>query len=90
MRFAVMLLWKEGQQEHREHTFTAEISRFGCALYSHARFEPKTPIQVQFEGKVMDARTVYSLHDRSTNLVEIGVDFGRDCCDFWGVPLQNG
>ncbi len=85
IRLPVLLLWKEGQHQHREDTFTLNLSRFGCALHSHTFFQPKTRVELQYEDKIIHAQTVYSLSDYSRNLVEVGIDFGQDGSDFWGT-----
>jgi hypothetical protein len=89
MRLPVTLVWEQEGQQHEEHTFTTNLSWYGCAVYSHRFFQPKTPVRLCYENKVVEARTVYSLEDHSTNLVEVGIDFGRDCSDFWGIPALH-
>jgi hypothetical protein len=89
MRLPVLLLWEEGGVQHREHTFTLQLSRFGCAIHSHRFFQPKTLVQLQYEGKAIDAHTVYALSDHSINKVEVGIDFGGDSGDFWGIAALS-
>jgi hypothetical protein len=85
-RLPVLLLWEEDNREHREHTFTLNVSWYGCAVHSHRFFPPKTPVRLRYEGRTIEARTVFSISDYSTRLVEVGVDFGQDGRDFWGIP----
>jgi hypothetical protein len=89
MRLPVVLLWEEGEQQHEEHTFTTNLSWYGCAVYSHRFFQPKTPVRVLYGKKMIEAQTVFSLEDHSTNLVEVGIDFGRDSSDFWGIAALH-
>src|SRR5579864_8028647 len=83
MRLPVVLLWQEGEREQREHTYTSNLSRFGCAIHSRTFFRPKTSVRIQYKEKTIHARTAYSLSDYSSNLVEVGIDFGFDSGDFW-------
>ena len=89
MRLPVVLFWEEGGQEHEEHTFTTNLSWYGCAVHSHRFFPPKTPVRLVYEKKTVEAQTVFSLEDHSTNLVEVGIDFGRDCSDIWGIAALH-
>ena len=84
-RLPVSLLWEEGEHQHRERTFTLTLSWFGCAVHSHNFFPPNTRVHLQYEDKTIEARTVYSVSDYSTRLVEVGIDFGRDGRGFWGI-----
>ena len=87
MRIPVLLLWKEGQREHREHTFTLIVSWFGCLVSSHNYFPPGTRVRLQHDGKTLHARVIYSLMDHSTSLVEVGLEFDRDAREFLGVAI---
>ncbi len=86
-RLPVLLLWEEGQQGHREYTFTLRVSWFGCLVSSHNYFHPGTRARLQHDGKTMHARVIYSLMDHSTNLVEVGLEFDRDGRQFWGAVI---
>jgi hypothetical protein len=90
LQLPVVISWKAGDEEHREKTVTSNLSRFGCAVKSKKFFLPKTRIRVEYAGKVMAAPTVYSLMDYSQKLVEVGIDFGADVAEFWGVHLADG
>jgi hypothetical protein len=85
MRLPVLLIWEEGTQHHEERTFTTNLSWYGCAVHSHKFFSPKTPVRMCYRDKTVEARTVFSLEDHSTNLVEVGIEFGQECSDFWGI-----
>ncbi len=89
MRLPVVLLWTEGDDRHEERTFTTNLSWYGCAVYSHRFFQPKTPVRLCYAEKSIEARTVYSLEDHSNSLVEVGIDFGHDCSDFWGIAALH-
>ncbi len=81
----VLLVW-----EHREHTFTVTVSRFGCALHCHRFLEPGTAVRLEHEGNTIEGRVVYSLQNHSTKLVEVGLGFDQDGREFWGtaVPVE--
>lgn len=89
LRLPVDLLWEEDGQQHLEHTFTRNISWYGCAVLSHRDFEPKTAVRVRKDGKTMEGRVVHSLKDCETNLVEVGIGFDQDAREFWGVLVWS-
>lgn len=89
MRLPVLLLWEEGEESHKERTFTTNLSWYGCAVHSHKFFPPKTPVRLCYGDRTVEARTVFSLEDHSTNLVEVGIDFGQQCSDFWGIAALH-
>jgi len=82
VRIPVFLVW-----EYQEHTFTTTVSRFGCALQSRRFFEPGTIVKLQHEGNTIEAKVIYSLEDRSTKLVEVGLAFDQDGREFWGIAV---
>ena len=84
----VLLVWEENQQEHREHTFTVTVSRFGCALHSHRFLEPETAVRLEHDGKTIGGRVVYSIKDHSIELVEVGLGFDQDGLEFWGTAAS--
>jgi hypothetical protein len=83
VRLPVLIVWQEGEMRREEDVFTSNLSRVGCAIRTRKFFPPKTPLEIHYQGKILPARTVYSLADYSTDLVEVGIDFGGDCGDFW-------
>jgi hypothetical protein len=87
LRTPVLLSWEEEGIVHREHTFTLNVSRFGCALHSHDYLEPNRRVQVQHEGKTLEARVAFSLWDHSNNRVEMGLSFSEDAREFWGATI---
>lgn len=84
----VLLVWEEDQQEHQEHTFTVTVSRFGCAVHSHRFFDSGTAVKLEHDEKTSEGKVVYSLKDRSTRLVEVGVVFDQDGQEFWGTAIS--
>ncbi len=87
MHLPVLLLWEEGGHEHCEHTFTLNLSWFGCAVRSHKFFSPGTRVRLQRQDKTVEARVAYSLWDHATNIVEVGLGFDHDGRDFWGIAV---
>jgi len=81
----IVLVWQENQQEHREQTFTLNVSWFGCATRSHNFFRPGDRVRVERNPQAREAVVVYSLKDYSRNLVEVGLAFDQDSRDFWGI-----
>ncbi len=83
----VVLSWKDDELEHVENVSTLSISRFGCSLRSHRFFQPGTRVRLDYAGRTIEGRVVYSLKDHSTNLVEVGVGFDQDGSEFWQVAF---
>jgi len=85
VREPVVLSWQEGELERMETASAILISQFGCALRSHQFFQPGTRVRLDYAGRTIEARVVYSLKDYSTNLVEAGLGFDQDGSEFWQV-----
>ena len=87
MQIPVLLLWEKDGQEHREDTFTLTVSWFGCSVYSHNFFRTNSRVRLQRDSDTMEAQVVYSLKDRSANLVELRLEFDQDAREFWGIGV---
>ncbi len=83
----VVLSWKDDELEHVENVSTLSVSRFGCSLRSHRFLQPGTRVRLDYAGRTIEGRVVYSLTDHSTNLVEVGVGFDQDGSEFWQVAF---
>ena len=44
-------------------------------------------MRLQRDSDTMEAQVVYSLKDRSANLVELGLEFDQDAREFWGIGV---
>jgi PilZ domain. len=84
VRHEVFLSWAEGENRHRERTFTMSISQFGCSVYSFRALRPGTRVTIERQGESREGKVAYALVDHSTKRVEIGIGFDLDASPMWG------
>ena len=85
MQIPVLLCWREGQEEHEEHSFTVSLSWFGCAVSSRKYFSPGSRVRVRRDAKIMEARVVYCHRSLLTSQIDVGLEFEQDGREFWEI-----
>jgi len=79
----VVIRWKQSGTDLQKETPTVTLSAFGCAVEISEPLPPGTSVSVEYKGKQVEGRVVYTLVNHTAGTVEMAIGFSDDAREFW-------
>ena len=79
----VVIRWKQSGNDLQKETPTVSLSAFGCAVQIPDPLPPGTSVAVEYNGKQVGGRVLYTLVNHTAGTVEMAIGFSGDAREFW-------
>jgi len=79
----VVIRWKQSGNDLLQETPTVTLSAFGCAVQAPEPLPPGTSVSVEYNGKQVEGRVLYTLVNHTAGTVEMAIGFSDDASEFW-------